>query len=269
MERPVKGTTAAVAILNESSKILEVQKIQQLSELHNFRYEESGIRVWKANAVGVDRLIPWQSLYIRHQGCTNISLMEGKGFFTNTEIRDFHRPRKRQASRVDVEIDDQPSMFVCPEEGCNCTFDSFSELELHTDVGIHDTRKSGSLSDKVRKNWAENFSSVENQKLTSNKSSTGLTVNSTNSRLSIGWALNKGRTGGVRFSENVRRYLTTRFEMGERTGKKANPEEIERQMCNARNERNERFFQREEWLTKTQIIGSLRKPLRRTLLRRS
>ena len=84
-ERPVKGTTAAVAILDESSKILEVQKIQQLSELHNFRYEESGIRVWKAYAVGVGRLIPWQSFYIRHQGCTNISLMEGKGFFTKTE----------------------------------------------------------------------------------------------------------------------------------------------------------------------------------------
>ena len=37
-ERPVKGTTAAVAILDESSKILEVQKIKQFSELYNFRY---------------------------------------------------------------------------------------------------------------------------------------------------------------------------------------------------------------------------------------
>ena len=42
--------------------------------------------------------------------------------------------------------------------------------------------------------------------------------------------------------------------MGERKGKKANPEEIERQMRNARNERNERSIQREEWLTKTQIM---------------
>ena len=42
--------------------------------------------------------------------------------------------------------------------------------------------------------------------------------------------------------------------MGERAGKKANPEEIERQMRNARNKRNERLFQREEWLTKTQIM---------------
>ena len=103
-ERPVKGTTAAVAILDESSKILEVQKIKQFNELHNFRYEESGIRVWKAYAVGVGRLIPWQSLYIRHQGCTNISLMEGKGVFTNTEIRHLHRPRKCPASKDDVEI---------------------------------------------------------------------------------------------------------------------------------------------------------------------
>ena len=44
-EGPVKGTTAAAAILDESSKILEVKKIKQLSEMHNFRYEESGIRV--------------------------------------------------------------------------------------------------------------------------------------------------------------------------------------------------------------------------------
>ena len=85
----------------------------------------------------------------------------------------------------DYDLNGENFRKVCTEEGCNCTFDSFSELELHTDVGIHDTRKSGSLYDKVRKNWAEKFSSIENQKLTSIKSSTGLTVTSTNSRLSI------------------------------------------------------------------------------------
>ena len=113
-------------------------------------------------------------------------------YIINGGKRFLHHPRKCQASKDDVEIDDQPSMFVCPDEGFSCTSDSFSELELHADVGIHDTRKSVSLYDKVRKKWAEKFSSIENQKLTSNKSSTGLTVNSTNSRLSIGSALTKG-----------------------------------------------------------------------------
>ena len=60
-------------------------------------------------------------------------------------------------------------MFVCPEEGFNCTFDSFSELKLHTDVGIHDTRKSGSLYDKVSKNWAERFSSIREPEVTCNR----------------------------------------------------------------------------------------------------
>ena len=58
-ERAVKGTTAAVAILDDSSKILEVQEIKQFNESHNFRWEESGIRVREAFAVGVGRPIPW------------------------------------------------------------------------------------------------------------------------------------------------------------------------------------------------------------------
>ena len=36
-ERPVKGTTAAVAISDESSKILEVQKIKQWTTLDTKR----------------------------------------------------------------------------------------------------------------------------------------------------------------------------------------------------------------------------------------
>ena len=41
--------------------------------------------------------------------------MEGKRFFTNSEIRDLNLPRKCEASKDDVEIDDQPSMFVFVE----------------------------------------------------------------------------------------------------------------------------------------------------------
>ena len=77
----------------------------------------------------------------------------------------------------------------------------------------------------------------------------------TSSTLNIGWALGKPRTGGVRFFEKVRMYLTAKFEVGERTGRKADPEQVELSMRSARNERNERLFEREEWLTKTQITG--------------
>ena len=44
-ERPVRGTTAAVGILNESCEKLQTHKIKHFSELHNFCYEESGLRL--------------------------------------------------------------------------------------------------------------------------------------------------------------------------------------------------------------------------------
>jgi hypothetical protein len=28
-------------------------------------------------------------------------------------------------------------IFDCPEQGCNCVFSSFDELEIHLDVGKH------------------------------------------------------------------------------------------------------------------------------------
>ena len=77
----------------------------------------------------------------------------------------------------------------------------------------------------------------------------------TASSMDMGWALGKPRSGGVRFSEKVRLYLTAKFEMGERTGRKADPDEVALSMRKARNERNERLFERDEWLTKTQITG--------------
>ena len=51
-EHPVKGTTAAVSGVKESEKSLSVNKIEQFSSLHNFQYEDSGLRVWKCYDIG-------------------------------------------------------------------------------------------------------------------------------------------------------------------------------------------------------------------------
>ena len=258
-ERPVRGTTAAVGILNDTCKNLQIHKIKHFSELHNFCYEESGLRVWRAYAVGPGKLIPWQSLYVKHQGPTNILLEGGQEFFDSNEIRELPA-RKRDGNKEETENDGQASMFVCPEEGCNNAFDSFGELELHIDVGVHETpnRKKESLYDTIRRNWAEKFSSIDSYQRSTTPNQPGdflVSSEGTSPTLNIGWALGKARTGGVRFSEKVRMYLTAKFEVGERTGRKADPEQVALSVRSARNERNERLFERDEWLTKTQITG--------------
>ena len=53
----------------------------------------------------------------------------------------------------------------------------------------------------------------------------------------------------------MRYYLTKKFELGELTGNKADPSDVEREMRATRNESGDRMFSRSEWLTKTQIKG--------------
>ena len=44
------------------------------------------------------------------------------------------------------------------------------------------------------------------------------------SSLGEGWALHKPKGGTVRFSEKVRQYVTFKFEIGEQSGRKEDPE---------------------------------------------
>ena len=44
------------------------------------------------------------------------------------------------------------------------------------------------------------------------------------SDLGLGWALHKPRSQAVRFTDEIKQYLTTTLELGERAGNKADPE---------------------------------------------
>ena len=50
------------------------------------------------------------------------------------------------------------------------------------------------------------------------------------SNLSEGWALHKPKGGAVRFSEKVRQYLTSKFEIGEQSGRKEDPGQVSQDM---------------------------------------
>ena len=256
-ERPVKGTTAAVGILDTSSQNLKVNKIKYFSELHNFRYEKTGLRMWKAYDVGPGKLISWDSFYVTHQETTNISLQEGEEFFKFSETRELQTKKQEKGQSSES----RASLFVCPEEHCNSNFDSFSELELHIEVGMHDPlpTTNETFFDTLRRDWADKFSNIDIYQpggtVQDCADASHLSSLAASSPLGMGWALGKPRKGAVRFTQNVRSYLTAKFELGERTRRKADPDQVALEMRNARNEQNERLFEREEWLSKTQIAG--------------
>ena len=70
--------------------------------------------------------------------------------------------------------------------------------------------------------------------------------------LQKGWAL-KGSKKAARFTADQRKNLEDKFRIGQETGHKADPEQVTREMWYARNERGERRFKVDEFLTAGQI----------------
>ena len=71
----------------------------------------------------------------------------------------------------------------------------------------------------------------------------------------MGWALVKPRAGPSMFTDKVKKYLTVKFDLGEQTGRKADPLQVSNDMRKAKDAQNNRLFTREEWLTKSQVQG--------------
>ncbi|PFX14753.1 hypothetical protein AWC38_SpisGene21066 [Stylophora pistillata] len=159
-ERPVRGTTACVCSINETKKTLEVQKIHGFSKYHNFKFEEEGMRIWRAYGIGQGRLIPYQDLVVRPQGST--CLVVDEKFFPLKETR-LHKAKKNSDGE---QVND---LFACSDPGCNMVFKKFSELESHLDVDNHCQilRNSDTVYDKLRKDWAENFLRVNDEEIDS------------------------------------------------------------------------------------------------------
>ena len=71
----------------------------------------------------------------------------------------------------------------------------------------------------------------------------------------MGWALHRPRAGSIRLSDKVKKYLTAKCDLGEQSGLKADPQQVSNDMCKTRDEQNRRLFERDEWLTKSQVQG--------------
>ena len=70
--RPVKGCTAAVCEVDQSDQEIKVNRISNFSTFHNFSYEETGLRMWRAFNVGTGKLVLWSELDIQVPGAITL-----------------------------------------------------------------------------------------------------------------------------------------------------------------------------------------------------
>ncbi|KAK3731075.1 hypothetical protein QZH41_007964 [Actinostola sp. cb2023] len=203
---------------------------------------------------GHGKCIPWSQLIVSKQGPTMLKEVEDCGFFPVVP-----RPIKGNMVTVNERSDDsvdEEALFSCEEPGCNREFSNFNTLQDHIHFGQHDKpRESESVYDNLKRAWVAKFSSLTLESNTVTSEATQIPHSSTDISLAMGWALQKPRTSGSKFSENVKAYLTERFDFGETTGRKADPSQVTADLRKARTNDGRRRFARDEWLTKGQVQG--------------
>ncbi|CAH3179941.1 unnamed protein product [Porites lobata] len=233
-ERPVIGTIACVCAVDETTKTLEVKKMVGFKRLHNFQFEEKGIRVWRSYGKGPGEEFPFDQLVSQSQESTALLFISFSFDFKDTRV---YRCQKPLSESSDDYRDNQLYLCECWEPGCVKRFPIFSELESHLNVGDHiikQARKdSKTLYDKLRRNWVERFITAVN--ITEDMPSTSShDPRPSDPAVCMGWALAKPSAGPSKFTDKVKKYLTAKFNFGEQTGRKADPLQVSNDMRKAK-----------------------------------
>jgi len=78
--------------------------------------------------------------------------------------------------------------------------------------------------------WVEKFSSLTLSEDDSTNVIERQVSEPFQSNLSEGWAIHKRKVGAVHFSEKVRQYLTSKFEIGKQSGRKEDLRQVSQDM---------------------------------------
>ena len=238
-----KGCRVAVAEVNLSNENKKASKgIDGISLLNNFAFEQDGIRAWKAYAIGPGKLFSSRQ---NNQGPTDLTIL--CPFQMTRRQKGTLRRSTSQSSHVQ-------QVFSCREEGCILTFTSHQEMESHMDTQEHRREVSKeTMYDTIRRKWAVKVSHLSRGQILP-------TVDSSQDETTVvkdtekGWAL-KGLKKHQKVTQGVRCYLNEKFETGNKTGRKADPSQVSKEMRHLKRNDGELKFSPSEWKTTRQIAS--------------
>ena len=179
------------------------------------------------------------------------------GDFVGASQETSKKPGLDETLEVQVKDDgatkDATVSFSCPNEGCIKVYERHSSLEKHMSFGkCRMMPEKETLLDKAKKTYHTLL-----QEDVSNAKSLGASVVETTDGVSLpeGWALKTAKKS-TRFNEAQKKYLEEKFNLGQQTGHKQNPERVARDMRFAKKADGSRLFSSDEFLTAQQIQSS-------------
>ena len=242
-------------------------KLDGAGSISNVQYDDKGLRVWRAYRIGRGKYTPWDKLNVSENSevpyLTDVNKEGVTASFAPVKSK-----RKDTVSRQESEEDSSSEnssdetetetsnarLFSCPEEGCIKCYQRYSNLQQHLDSGKH-TRalEREPLLDQAVYGYAERLEvQTVGVPCVGNVQEVPKQV-PLQSTLPMGWALRSSQNRRTRFNVKQKEYLSTKFNIGETTGRKADPVVVAKELMHARGNDGERLFSCDEFLTSQQI----------------
>ena len=135
----VKGCQVSVVEMPQRSSQTDTNvKIKGISQIHDIRYEEGGIRFWKAFDIGKGKRLIQDTMPSAETPKVKVVQAFPEAYLSSgTMARSSKHTEEEEATPTDTENVESDALFECPTDGCTCSFDSETELQRHLDVGNH------------------------------------------------------------------------------------------------------------------------------------
>ena len=114
-----------------------MNKIDGFSKLNNVQFEEKGIRVWRSCGTERGKEISFDQPVLKGEGDNGIIITEKCFPLHDARVYQCSDPLTESSEEEEDWDDSNESMFECSEPGCAKSFQIFSKLESHLDVGDH------------------------------------------------------------------------------------------------------------------------------------
>jgi hypothetical protein len=119
----LRGCRVAVVEIDASKDLHGSNKIPDISLLYNCKYEDNGIRVWKAYNIGGGELLTNKDLPVQQQDIVRLTVKQPFG----------HRTKERGVIGETAISRSQTGIFPCNDSTCVLTFKTERGSEAHMD----------------------------------------------------------------------------------------------------------------------------------------
>jgi Arf-GAP/Rho-GAP domain/ANK repeat/PH domain-containing protein 3 len=151
---------------------------------------------------------------------------------------------------VQVTMPSNTGAYPCPNDSCVCVFQRLSSLEKHLSLGkCKQKLERLSLLDRAKIGYKEHLEEGAGVIPTLNPT---LRAASGSHTVPKGWAL-KAKKKAYRFNDKQKNYLDAKFNIGQETGRKMDPNVVSVQMRKALDSNGKRLFNVNEFMSSQQI----------------